>query len=187
MAWTSPTDYLGSSSSWGGSPISSGSWTANPTFTNPSFGIDSTGQFSGVGDALASNPLGSSGGGMFPLAGPIIGAVGAIGGGMASGKGAKSAADRAAEAARYQAEQVTQANRENLYGGFGFEKAGQEYGLVTGEPIKRFNAMQDAFANRALEQGFGAQAERRQQMAQNLAERQAGFSGFRTPVMGRFL
>lgn len=108
-------------------------------------------------------------------------------GGAAAGKGAQSAADKAAEAARYQAEQVTQANRENLYGGFGFEKAGQEYGLVTGEPIKRYNAMQDAFANRALEQGFGAQAERRQQMAQNLAERQAGFSGFRTPVMGRFL
>ena len=177
MTWTSPTSFLDSSSSWVG----------NPTFTNPSFGIDSTGQFSGVGDALANNPLSSSGGGMFPLAAPIIGAVGAIGGGIASGKGAKSAADKAAEAAQEQAKMITEANRENLYGGFGFEKLGKEYGLISGEPINRFNAMQDAFANRALEQGFGAQAARRVSMAENLAERQAAMSGFRTPPMSRFV
>ena len=76
------------------------SWN-NPssTFTTPSFGIDSAGAFSGVGNTLASNPLSSAGGGgmAFPV-GAVIGAAGSAIGGIAGGKGAKSAADQAREA-----------------------------------------------------------------------------------------
>jgi hypothetical protein len=73
------------------------SWN-NPssTFTNPSFGIDSSGTFSGVGDTLSSNPLSSAGGGgmAFPVGAVVSGASAVIGG--IAGKGAaKTAANQA--------------------------------------------------------------------------------------------
>jgi hypothetical protein len=111
------------------------------------------------------------------LAGPIIGAVGAIGGGIASGKGAQSAASQARAAAEAQARQVTEANRENMYGGFGFEKAGKEYNFLYGGDIDRFGAFRDAKLESALQQGPAAQAANRIQMAQNLALRQQELFG----------
>ncbi len=108
-------------------------------------------------------------------------------GGAAAGKGAKSAAQQAREAAAEQARSVVEANRENLMGGFGLDYATKKAAFTTTDPMSRWSDIQDAFASRALEQGPGAQAERRQQMAQNLAERQAQFTGFLPPAMARFV
>jgi hypothetical protein len=150
------------------------SWN-NPssTFTTPSFGIDSAGTFSGVGDSLSSNPLSSAGGGgmAFPV-GAVIGAAGSAIGGIAGGKGAKSAADQAREAAIQQSAAVKEANRENLYGSFGFDIAGKQFDFTTGNAMDNFNAFQNAKLQGALDTNFNQQAKNRLDMARNLALRQ---------------
>lgn len=150
------------------------SWNdPSSTFTNPSFGIDSSGAFSGVGNTLASNPLSSAGGGgmAFPV-GAVLGAAGPIIGGIAGGKGAKSAADQAREAAAQQAASVKEANRENLYGSYGFDIAGKQFDFTTGNAMDNFNAFQNAKLQGALDTNFNQQAKNRLEMARNLALRQ---------------
>lgn len=115
--------------------------------------------------------------------------IGALGGGAATGKGAKSAAQEAREAAEQQAKMVVQANRENMLGGLGLETFTKKYDMLTGAPITRFTEFEDAQFSGAQAAGLGAQERARQAMAQNLAMRQADFgkSGFATPPLARFV
>ena len=150
------------------------SWN-NPssTFTTPSFGIDSAGAFSGVGNTLASNPLSSAGGGgmAFPVGAVVSGASAVLGG--ITGKGAaNTAANQAKEAAQQQAQAVKEANRENLYGSYGFDIAGKQFDFTTGNAMDNFNAFQNAKLQGALDTNFNQQAKNRLDMARNLALRQ---------------
>ncbi len=119
---------------------------------------------------------------MDPVTGALVGGalsgVGALGGGVAQGKGAKSAAEQAAEAAAEQSKTVLQVSRENPLIGFGFESLSQEQDLLKGGPLARFKEFEDAQFSRAMSQGPGAQAAARQAMAQNLASRQAELNKF---------
>lgn len=112
-----------------------------------------------------------------------IGAVGSLVGGVFGGKGARSAASQARKAAQEQARMVKEANRETLYAGPVFEAMGRRYSFLEGEPIDRLNAFQTAKLESAMDQSFGAQAARREEMARNLALRNDELNkGFVTPL-----
>lgn len=152
----------------------------------------------GLPDATSSysfsSPLGGSmiDPGTATLVGAGLSGIGSLAGGAASGKGAKSAAEQAREAAAEQAKMVVQANRENLLGGYGLETFSKQYDMLTGGPIERFKEFEDAQFSGSMSAGPGAQERARQTIGQNLAMRQADLSaaGFRppiTPPMARFV
>jgi len=121
------------------------------------------------------------------LIGTGVSALGSAIGGGAAGKGAKSAADQAREAAEQQAQMVVQANRENLFGGFGLEDLSQRQKMLFGGPRERFENFQNEQFASAMEAGPGAQARARQEMAQNLALRQQELSKTGFAPMSRFV
>lgn len=140
----------------------------------------------------ATEPFSSFGGSMIdPGTATLIGAgVSAIGsgvGGAAAGKGAKSAAQQAREAAAEQAKQVTQANRETLFGTFGLENMAQQQEMIAGGPRARFGEFENQQFAGAMAAGPGAQARNRQTMAQNLASRQQELSKTGFTPMARFV
>ena len=141
--------------------------------TPPSVGIDSSATFPGVGDSLSSNPLSSAGGGgmAFPV-GAVIGAAGSVIGGITGKGAANTAANQARQAAIQQSAAVKEANRENLYGSFGFDIAGKQFDFTTGNAMDNFNAFQNAKLQGALDTNFNQQAKNRLDMARNLALRQ---------------
>lgn len=147
----------------------------------------------GLPDTTSSYSFSSpSGGNMIDpgtatLIGTGISAIGSGIGGAASGKGAKSAAEQAREAAAEQSKMVVQANRENLFGGFGLEDLAQRQEMLFGGPRKRFTDFEDQRLASAMAAGPGAQANARQIMAQNLAARQQELSGTGFAPMSRFV
>lgn len=161
-----------------GTPLSS---IPNTSFLNVSEPFSSFG-FSGA--PLGENMIDP---GTATLVGAGLSGIGALGGGVASGKGAKSAAEQAREAAAEQAKMVVQANRENLLGGFGLEKLAQEQETFWGGPQKRFKEFEDAQFSGAMAAGPGAQSRNIQTMAQNLAARQQELSRTGFSPMSRFV
>jgi hypothetical protein len=161
---------MASAFSFGSSPSS----LPNTSYLNISDPV-SSGGFSGA-------PLGGSGmidPGTATLIATGVSSLGSAVGGAASGKGAKSAATQAKEAAAEQAKMVVQANRENLLGGFGLEDLSQKQELAFGGPRERAEEFANQQFSSAMDAGPGSYQRGIVTMARNLAARQAETEPFR--------
>ena len=159
--------------------LGSYTWTQNPTFTNPSFGIDTTGAFSGVGSSLSSSPFAKgASAGMDPGTALAISAgSSALTGGIGA-SGSKKAADKAKAAAEAQAKAVQQAARESPLIGFGMESLAPKHDLFVGGPMERAKAFEDTKLAGALAFSPNTMARERMRLAQELA-------GFRSQAYGK--
>lgn len=166
------------------------SWgSGNPTFTNPTFGIDSTGQFGDVGSALANNPFGGSGGGMaFPI-GAAIAAGGSILGGIFGAQGQRDAASDYRKAAEEQAQAAKEAVEANLFGGFAFEKLGKEYDFLRGNSQELASAFDEAKLKGAFSSNPNAAFMNRQRINESLLNQQMALQGAMPglPAFARFM
>lgn len=150
--------------------LGSYSWTQNPTFTNPSFGIDTTGASSGVGSSFSSSPFtkGASAGMDPGTALAISAGSSALSGGIGA-SGSKKAANKAESAAKAQAEAVKQASENAPLIGFGTEAAAKEFDRYIGGPMERANAFDEAKLTGALSFSPNTLARERMRLSQELA------------------
>lgn len=133
-----------------------GSFAAAPSYlTNPSFGVDTTGAFSGTANALTSSPFGTGAKptGMDPFSiGLGVASIGAsIFGASAQQKAAEQSAKATEEAARLAAATSKKAAEAGgavqiagKLGGFGIDYLTQRYNTGAGGFANRWNALQDA-------------------------------------------
>lgn len=150
--------------------LGSYSWTQNPTFTNPSFGIDRSGAFSGIGSSLSSSPFtkGASAG-MDPGTALAISAGSSVLSGGIGASGSKKAANKAKEAAETQARAIEKASREAPLLGFGTEVAAKEFDRYIGGPMERANAFDEAKLTGAVSFSPNTLARERMRLSQELA------------------
>lgn len=130
------------------------SFTSVPSyFSSPSFGVDTSGAFAGVGNSLASSPLASSSSvkptGMDPFsigAAVLAPVIGGIFGQSAAEKQA-AATERAAEISRAATEKAAKigakAQIAGQLGGFGLDYLTSRYEGGAGGALNRINAARD--------------------------------------------
>lgn len=164
------------------------SWgSGNPTFTNPTFGIDSTGQFGDVGSALANNPFGSSGGG--DMWGALISGGLSLAGNLFGAQGQRDAASDYRKAAEEQAQAAKEAVEANLFGGFAFEKLGKEYDFLRGNSQELASAFDEAKLKGAFSSNPNAAFMNRQRINESLLNQQMALQGAMPglPAFARFM
>lgn len=145
-------------------------WNADSVFTNPSFGVDTTNAFSGLGSSLSSSPFtkGASAGMDPGTALAISAGSSALSGGIGAA-GSKKGANKAKQAAEAQARAVQQASENAPLIGFGMEAAGKQFDKYLGAPLSRQTAFDTNRMQGAMEFGPTSLARQRTQLAQELA------------------